>query len=313
MLETTFQNDTILKNLDQSVELNTPAKIQITRKVLEPTKIRLVDSISRQDSIKKSKSQNYTWSLSRREAKMDSLPRIEPLSLALTTESIKEKQIVLPEKQIERDRPDWAIGVFIIAFVIFASVRIFFNKYLAQLFNATLNYSTASRLFRERSLNLLHAAFRLDVLFMIVFSFFLFQSGRKLGIQYNQLSVINYFLVLGSVIGYFFLKRFAYLTIGFTTESILETQEHLYNMDLYNRVLGLLLLPVSLLIAFSTFSGAGILYFLGFAITLTVYLLSILRGLKILMRKHFSIFYLILYLCTLEILPLVFVCKLMVA
>jgi hypothetical protein len=44
--------------------------------------------------------------------------------------------------------------------------------------------------------------------------------------------------------------------------------------------------------------------YLGMALLIAAYLLRFFRGIKILMNKDVLIFYLILYLCTLEILPL---------
>jgi hypothetical protein len=46
---------------------------------------------------------------------------------------------------------------------------------------------------------------------------------------------------------------------------------------------------------------------LGLGIVVIFYLLSLNRGAKIFLKKHFSILYLILYLCTLEFLPLLLV------
>ncbi|MGQ8335636.1 DUF4271 domain-containing protein [Sunxiuqinia sp. A32] len=321
MRETTIQNDTILKQLDQAVDLKGVNELQVGRKLLEPSKIRMVDSISRRDSLKENvvkqavdrkKVTMGDVNQSTDTFSMDSVARIEPQALdKMVTEIIAKEEIILPEKKIERSRPDWAVGIFILVFIIFASVRIFFNKYLNQLFYATINYSTASRLFREKTLNLTHAAFRLDILFMIVFSLFLFQLGSELNVSFNHLSFLSYLILLASVIGYFLAKRLAYLIIGIAAESVNETQEYVYNVDLYNRVLGLILLPVSLLIAFASFENPRVFYISGVVVILVMYIMALFRGSKILLRKHFSIFYLILYLCTLEILPLVFIYRLL--
>ncbi|HAH22872.1 MAG TPA: hypothetical protein DCL77_03780 [Prolixibacteraceae bacterium] len=45
----------------------------------------------------------------------------------------------------------------------------------------------------------------------------------------------------------------------------------------------------------------------GLVVISIFYLVSLARGIKIFLRKHFSISYLILYLCTLEFLPLLLV------
>jgi len=52
-------------------------------------------------------------------------------------------------------------------------------------------------------------------------------------------------------------------------------------------------------------------YFLlaGLVMTFIFYLFTLNRGIKILMKKQFSVFYLFLYLCTLEFLPILLFLK----
>jgi hypothetical protein len=116
-----------------------------------------------------------------------------------------------------------------------------------------------------------------------------------------------YLICLGILIGYFTTKRILYSLIGILTESKHEVQEYLFSITVYNRVLGLFLLPVSATIAFIPLPQVESLLFAGLIIIAIFYLLSLLRGGKIFLKKQFSISYLILYLCTLEFLPLLLV------
>ena len=324
MIQTAVQNDTILKQLDQAVEFGTASKIEVTAKKLELSKIRLIDSISRRDSVraKTGTQQNLTGRIQqqsnihqREEFNIQPIELIRKDSvfepIKLDSEVALKTEIILPEKKIEKQNPDWAVGIFIFALIIFATVRIFFNKYLTQLMLANVNYATALRLFRERTMNLMHASFRLDILFFVIFSFFIFQLGSEWGLINTRFSFLQFIILFAAVIAYFVGKRILYFAIGFLVEDIPDTQEYLFNVNVYNRILGLFLIPVSLLIAFSTFANPQIFFITGITITIIFYFLSLLRGTKILLKQHFSIFYLILYLCTLEILPLVFIYKLL--
>jgi hypothetical protein len=218
--------------------------------------------------------------------------------------------LALPEHKLERYSVDWTIGVLLLAFVLFTSVRLFFARYLSQMFDAAINYATASRLFRERSVSLTHAAFRLDLVFLLILSLFLFQIfGKQLDFGINN-SFLKFLVVLAGVIVYFGLKQALYSVQGKLTETNSETQEVLYNVNLYNRIVGLALVPVTLILAFSRLQNPKIIVGIGGIMVLVCYILLVLRGLKILLRKDFPIFYLILYLCTLEILPLFYIYKL---
>lgn len=322
MIQTTFQNDTILKQLDKAVNLKLVKDVQIQRQLIEPAKFKLVDSITRRDSIRLSKKEapkpvrKFQQPIVKESTDIlvdpatDSIVEIAPKPIQATFEEIAKPEIILPEKTISRNNPDWAIGVYIFALIIFATVRLFFNKYLNQLFNAAVNYPTATRLFRERSLNILHGSFRLEVLFYVIFSYFLFQAGQEFGYDYKLSTLASYFVILGGVIAYFIGKRILYSLLGLFTENRISAQEYLFNFSQYLRVLGLILLLVSLIINFASFSNPRVLFYIGIVLIFIVYLLALLRGARILLMKHFSISYLILYLCTLEILPLVFIYKL---
>jgi hypothetical protein len=112
---------------------------------------------------------------------------------------------------------------------------------------------------------------------------------------------------MATIIGYFTIKKVIYFLVGALTENKQEVQEYLFSITVYNRVLGLFLLPVTAIIAFVPLYQTETVLFAGLGIVIIFYLLSLIRGGQIFLKKHFSIFYLILYLCTLEFLPLLLI------
>ena len=99
------------------------------------------------------------------------------------------------------------------------------------------------------------------------------------------------------------------MLIALITESLPETSEYLFNLNVYNRILGIILFPFTLVIAFAPIYNTEALLITGAFMVAVFWGLSLLRGSKILLRKHFSISYLILYLCTLEFLPFLVIVK----
>jgi hypothetical protein len=233
---------------------------------------------------------------------------LEPLPYDSLHTVLKNVEVVFPGKKLSKNNPDWLVGVLVLTFFLFATVRLIFNKYLSLLAQATINYSIFSRLFRERFFNLLHASFRLDLIFALILSLFGYQFINAYKINFGiTKSFYVYLICLAMVIGYFIFKKVAYYLVGILTESRREVQEYLFSITVFNRVLGLFLLPVTAIIAFVPHYQPEPLLFGGLGIVLVFYLLSLIRGGKIFMKKHFSVFYLILYLCTLEILPLLLI------
>jgi len=219
---------------------------------------------------------------------------------------LKGVEVVFPGRKILRNNPDWLIGVLLICFLLFASVRLIFNKYLSQLIQSTINYSTFTRLLRERYFNLFHASFRLDIIFNAIISLFFYQFLAAYKISFGLSKSYYVFLAcMAIVIGYFTFKKVLYYFIGILTESGKEIQEYLFSIKVFNRVLGLFLLPVCAFVAFIPLSQIEPLLFAGVLVIVVFYVMTLLRGVKIFLKKQFSISYLILYLCTLEFLPLV--------
>jgi hypothetical protein len=237
---------------------------------------------------------------------------IQPIPYDSLSTVLKKVEVVFPGKKVQRTNPDWLVGILLISFLLFASVRLIFNKYLSQLIQSTINYSTFTRSFRERYFNLLHASFRLDLVFSMILALFGYQfiNTFKISIGVSK-SFYTYLICLGVVIGYFLAKRIIYFIIGILTESKSEVQEYLFSITVFNRILGLFLLPVTATIAFVPLAQVEPFLFGGLVIIAIFYLLSLIRGGKIFLKKHFSISYLILYLCTLEFLPLILIYNLL--
>ena len=238
-------------------------------------------------------------------------PTALKMRYSLVEQTTSEKtEIILPVRKLEPSTPDWVAGILLLVLLLLASVRVIFNKYLKQLLAATVNANTFSRLYRDRQFNLFHASVRLDITFFLVFPLFVYQL-----LDINRIGsvlfpgILHYLVSFAAVSGYFMIKRTLYSLVGVLVQSPNETNEFLFNMNVYNRVLGLFLFPITVVIAFASLSDVRLAAWAGVMLTALCYLLTLLRGAKILLKKEFSISYLILYLCSLEILPLLLIYK----
>jgi hypothetical protein len=207
---------------------------------------------------------------------------------------------------------DWLTGIMFFAFVLLVSVRAGFSKYISSLFQSLVNYPTAFRMFREKNYSILHGAFRLEALFYIAFSIFIFQVIVLVSNNHSLFTLTFYGKTLGAVILYFLAKKLAYFALGSIFTGANDTREFLFNMNNYNRGAGIILFPVVALIAYFPTENPMIAIFLGVLTTSVFYIMLLKRGISILLKKQFPIFYLFLYLCTLEILPLLLIYKLVV-
>ncbi|MFW6246339.1 MAG: DUF4271 domain-containing protein [Tangfeifania sp.] len=328
--EYTYQQDTakaklLLENLPGGQE---PGSLRITRAAPVPLQPIRTQEELRADSLvavteepvaqakpaRSTAAQIRYWRRQREEdLKVGGSRYIEPRkdSLLLTSE-IPDPGLVLPVDKINRVNTDWVTIVLLLALVLFATVSRGWSKYLGNLFQSVVNYSTANRMFREQNYSFQHGAFRLDIYFYLVFSMFLFQVIRFFRIDVPFHNFRLYLLVLAGVWIFFQVKKFLYKSTGFIFQNSGETSEFLFNLDNHVRVTGLVLFPVVAIISFSPFNNVEIPVYFGILIVSTIYFLLLFRGFMILLKKQFSIIYLFLYFCTLEILPLVLVYKFLV-
>lgn len=223
-----------------------------------------------------------------------------------------EAAIALPNRERNYQRHDWITIIIFVCIAIFASIRYTYGKYIKQLFLSLFNNATAVRMLNDRNYPVFHAAFRLELVFYIIFSLFVFQCFNLFKYEKAAMSPQQLFIIFGGVFTYFFGKKLIYFTLGLLFETQNETSEYLFNFDNFNRSLSLILLPVVILIQFSPSRNPVFIAIIGIVLVLIFNLILLKRGAAILLKKQFSLFYLFLYLCTLEILPLLLIYKVVV-
>ena len=237
-------------------------------------------------------------------------PRNE--SPVITSSIIENSGLQLPERQINSTNYDWLTLLLLVALVLFASVRTIWSKYVVSLFQSVVNYATSIRMFQEKNTSVIQGAFQLDLLFYLIFSAFTFQLVRFFNINLPFSNLKLFLFSIGLILSYFLFKKLIYRVIGFLIEKNSETAEYVFNMNNFTRVAGIVLFPVVTVIAFYPFSNLHVPVTTGIILVAAIYFLLIIRGFVILFRKQFSIFYLFLYFCTLEFLPLILLYKILV-
>jgi ABC-type multidrug transport system fused ATPase/permease subunit len=199
---------------------------------------------------------------------------------------------------------NWSILILVLLFVILASIRTASEKYIIQLFQSIFNRSTANRLFRDKVSNLMHVSIRLDTFFILVIGLLLFQTVSFIMQPSPENTLIIFGISVAAILVYVTLKFTLYRIIGFIFDVNSETEEYIFYAKSGNRILGLILLPIVISLFFIKGNNAEFLLIIGGIMALIVSIINILKGIRVIAQKVFSIYYMILYLCTLEILPL---------
>jgi hypothetical protein len=227
-------------------------------------------------------------------------------------EAIEIKPIGEEGNALSSSRSDWMVGVLLVSLILIAIIRFSFSKYLHRVIDAIVNAQTSNSLFVEKNMRNLRGAIFMNSLFFVNGALFLTQYSSELMSLKHANNSFGFFLYSLLVLLLIYLGKLIVIrTFGYIFNGTKESKEYMHTVFLYNKNLGMFLLPITLSVPFIAYHAVPYLLNAGLIMTLIFFLFRIARGLKILFRKHVSIFYMILYLCALEILPLLMIYKLL--
>jgi len=225
-----------------------------------------------------------------------------------TTSTIEK---TLNIRELEHKGNDWIIAPFIVGLFTLAIVIARYSKPFLQLTERVIYLFKTSRTHKDNSRSFQGLNFILDFLFILSFSIMVDLVVRRLGL-YSPPSAFEYLIVAIVSVFLFSLRVFRWIVYRLAAifSNQIEFFKDLYvNSALYTRLLGVLLLPNVFLIAYTTGFITTFFIYLSLAIALIVLIIRIIRLLNVFIVSGFSIFYFILYLCALEIAPLLIILK----
>ena len=203
----------------------------------------------------------------------------------------------------------WVFWLIFLGFALLALTRYYYLKRLRLLFSSVLKRSATLQLIRESPVYA-HQSF-IPLFFIYVISFIVMTHLVMEIVNPGFSGKINnatFYLKTGG----FYLLAFLVKIIFIYLISIIfrnrETgSEYIQTIVIFNLALGIILLPLLLLISYTY---PEIFMYITAGVALMVMLLRLIRGVAIgLSDTKYSMYHLFLYLCTLEILPIVFAAK----
>ena len=216
------------------------------------------------------------------------------IPLRIQLKSIKKEDFV----------PDWTVALFISIFIILAWIRVAYEKYLYSMLQSSFNVQTANRLFRERVNSNIYPALGLDIIFYITIGFLAYHIEQNYIEELRFNSFVHLLINITAIFIFINGKLLTYRFLSILFKCQTETNEFIFYLKSNNRILGIFMLPFTIIMFFSEGILLNIYMILSFLLTLFFSASSLFRGFVIITKKDFSIYYLILYLCSLEILPL---------
>ena len=209
-------------------------------------------------------------------------------------------------EKIQIHQPAWYFIYLVLLIGIFAWIRLYYGNILIQTVQASTNFRVANRSFKDNSL-LQNPIDRLLYLFYFLsMAFLLFYLELRIdqtpyGLQGGFLYLFN----LGLLMGVFLARLILLNSAGFLFNRVKIMREYLYNIFIFNKLSGLLVLPLTFLLVYTRGTLQGMFFIFIIFVLSAIVIMRLIRGVVFSYRKEVLFFYKFLYLCALDIAPLV--------
>ena len=225
---------------------------------------------------------------------------------------IKRKQTQLSAKEKTAIYERFLLFAVIIMLVIITLVVMVFRIFISRIWKAFLNDNMLSQLLREQGSG---AAIGYAVLYLVSFiniGLFAFLILRYYGVKVANSNINTLFLCIGGIAIYFLTKHLLMTLVRSIFPIEKEVSQYNFTLMVFNIITGIFLAPMILFIAYGA-EGVQAVF-----IKLTIFLLAgsiIFRGLRglFIASRFFAWhkFHFLLYLCAIELAPLIVTLKLL--
>jgi hypothetical protein len=210
-------------------------------------------------------------------------------------------------------QPGWVLIIIVLSLLLIGYLYSAYNSRLITFFKAVAISRFAAQVSREeRSLS--HpVSVLLSLNFFLTASLFALQIFSSETFFHSELefSLASFFLIALTIFLIYFIKIVFLKIIAFIFDKQEIMAEYNFTIFLVHQFLGILLIPVVTFIAYGPESFQNQVFYAGITLIAGIFLFRIGKGIStVLQRREVTLFYLILYLCTLEILPLLIGIKL---
>lgn len=211
------------------------------------------------------------------------------------------------------DKPvaDWFTVSLLIVITAVTFLKVFYSKIFFQILKAFFNNNTANQIIRDENLLVQRASILLSIICYLVLALFAYKGSLYFQVE-------NTYLGKGFAL---FLAIALFIAIAYSVKMIVlkflgglfyinkPVTAYIFNLFLINNVLGIVLIPVIIFFAYLPVY-TDILLYSGLIIVLLFYIYRLVKGMiSWTGSTHMNLFYLFLYICALEIAPLLILSK----
>lgn len=207
----------------------------------------------------------------------------------------------------------WIFWGLLLSLIVCGVTKLKFPKHMSSLASNIFNYHTAQKDFEKTG----ERSQLMRTIMQVLFAFnggllSYFAISYYSGVHYSTAQALAITaLCMAIILVLYFLKKLLFYWVAHIFDRISYAEECVFTVYVYNRALGICLYPVVIALAFvdPEIISTTLLLKIGYIVCAIFYLLRIFREIQISLKNKISFFYIFLYLCTLEFLPLMLLVK----
>jgi hypothetical protein len=209
---------------------------------------------------------------------------------------------------VNRQSTDWITLVFLTCLIILAWIQTIYQKRFIQIFRAVFQPHYVNQLEREGNLFRERITLGLSFIYFTIGSIFIYQIFREfesVPVGFSNLGFAA--IIFASLLIYQLFKSMIVYTTGIIFNTTEHSRQFQLNSLIFNTIIGIVLFPIAII---ALYWDSTVYLIIGSVIVSLLVVYRLIRDILLGMaNKSYNLFYLFLYLCTLEILPLVLVYK----
>jgi hypothetical protein len=205
-------------------------------------------------------------------------------------------------------RVEWIFYLFCGILLLLSFIRLAFFKYFADLFRVFFNTSMRQKQIREQLSQNSLPSLLMNIFYFIVGGFFIY----FLLMHYNRLPAYPRWAVVLGCIGLLmviYIGKFVFISLlGYVFDKRTASDSYLFVVFMVNKILGLFLVPMTILMAYGSPSSHEVVVTLTFIGLLVLMLMRVVRGYQAVSGPlKINLLYFLLYMTAFELIPVLLI------
>jgi len=224
-----------------------------------------------------------------------------------STEVQNSKGWIHPKELKQNPTNDLFIIPFLIGFIAFVAILVRYSKYLGKFFEGLIYAYVVEKFVADLNVPTKRLLLLLDTIAIITLSFLTFSFIGGFGGQSTSgwASIILFSIILGALFAYRVYFYILHKSIELIIPDKLFTHKLYFDTLIAIRGGGFVLFPLSLIVFYINAPMSGYLLYGSIGLLAIILIYRFIRLLSLFLKNSVSFLYFILYLCALEIVPVI--------